>query len=95
MSNAIANTVRTPVAAPSQPPAAVRKTADRQTADQKTAAAKPPAAAGVAVTLSTAALSAAKEAAETPAQTAQEARGNDVQAQRLLAKEKATRQAYR
>lgn len=95
MTIAIATTARTPVATPSQPQAAVRKTAEHQSADQKTASAKPPAAKGVAVTLSSAALSAAKEAAETPAQTAQEARGNDVQAQRLLAREKATRQAYR
>jgi hypothetical protein len=39
-------------------------------------------------------MAAAKEAAETPAQTAQEARGNDHQAQRLLAKEAAMRKAY-
>ena len=38
-----------------------------------------------------AALAAEKEAAETPAQTAQEARGNDHQAQRLLAKQTASK----
>ena len=40
-----------------------------------------------------AALAAEKEAAETPAQTAQEARGNDRQAQRLLAKQAAQKTA--
>ena len=46
------------------------------------------------VTLSQAALAAAaaaKEAIETPTQTAQEARGNDRQAQRLLAKQAASK----
>lgn len=46
------------------------------------------------VTLSQAALAAAavqKEALETPAQTAQEARGNDRQAQRLLVKQAASK----
>lgn len=41
-----------------------------------------------------AALATSKEAVETPAQTAQEAQGNDHQAQRLLAKETAARKAY-
>ena len=41
-----------------------------------------------------AALAASKEAAETPQQTAQEARGNDHQAQRLLARQAAARKAY-
>ena len=41
-----------------------------------------------------AALAASKEAAETPEQTALEARGNDHQAQRLLAHQAAARKAY-
>jgi hypothetical protein len=45
------------------------------------------------VTISAAA-QAAQEAAETPAQTAQEARGNDRQAQRLVAKQQAAAKAY-
>jgi len=45
-------------------------------------------------TISAAAQALAKEAAETPTQTAQEAQGNDRQAQRLLAKEVAARKAY-
>ena len=53
----------------------------------------PPAAAGVKVIISPAA-QAAQEAAETPAQTAQEARGSDQQAKRLLAKEQAAIRAY-
>jgi hypothetical protein len=41
-----------------------------------------------------AALAVSKEAAETPAQTAQEARGNDHQAQRILARQAAAKKAY-
>lgn len=45
-------------------------------------------------TISAAAQALAKEAAETPAQTAQEAQGNDRQAQRLIAQQAAARKAY-
>lgn len=60
-------------------------------AKKETESAKP--ALGTTVVISAAA-QAAQEAAETPAQTAQEARGNDRQAQKLLAKEEAAIKAY-
>ena len=46
-----------------------------------------------AATISSAAQAALQEATETPAQTAKESRGNDHQAQRLLAKENAAKEA--
>lgn len=55
---------------------------------------KAPEASATKATISAAALAMAKEAAETPAQTAQEAQHNDPQAQRLLAKQAATQRAY-
>lgn len=63
-------------------------------AKQTQAPTQPQGAAKTTVTLSSAAvaaLAAEKEAAETPAQTAQEAKGNDHQAQRLLAKQTAAK----
>ncbi len=58
-------------------------------------ASKPEPAAKTTVTISSAAVSALaaqkSEAIETPAQTAQEARGNDHQAQRLLAQQAAAK----
>jgi hypothetical protein len=58
------------------------------------AAPKATAAGGASVSISSAAQTAAAEAAESPPQTAQEARGNDMQAKRLLAHETAMRKAY-
>jgi len=62
----------------------------------KTPAPKPQAAPSNADTFtpSNSAKAALQELTETPAQTAQEARGGDAQAQRLLAKEAAAKAAY-
>ena len=57
------------------------------------AADKPAPAAATTVTISPAA-QAAQEASETHAQTAQEARGNDIQAKNLVAKQAAAAKAY-
>lgn len=58
------------------------------------AAAPPANAPSTKSSISAAALAMAKEAAETPAQTALEAQGNDPQAQRLMAREAALHKAY-
>ena len=67
-------------------------------AQAKAPSAKPEPVAKTTVTISSAAISALaaqkSEAIETPAQTAQEARGNDRQAQRLLARQEAAKSAH-
>ena len=79
-----------------RPPSAVRS--PTRAAPPKTEGASEPhrAAAPTATTatISAAALAMAKEAAETPAQTAQEAQHNDPQAQRVLARQAAAQKAY-
>ena len=74
------------------PPADQVAAFDPRVKEVKDAPVQSPRVEGTTVTLSSAAvaaLAAEKEAAETPAQTAQEARGNDHQAQRLVAKQAA------
>lgn len=76
---------------PATEPAATSKTSSSQSSQSKPAPS--PAAQADAVQLSSAAQAALKEMTETPAQTAKEASGGDVQAKRLLAKEEATQKA--
>lgn len=85
----------TQIAIPSgaRPPSAVQPTEARAAAKSEPED-KAPQAAATKATISAAALAMAKEAAETPAQTAQEAQHNDPQAQRLLAKQGAMHKAY-
>lgn len=64
-----------------------------QSANQGSTPAKAQSAAKDTVTISSAAVLAAQEAMETPAQTAKEARGGDMQAKRLLAKQAASEEA--
>ncbi len=91
MTNPISSATSAPAAAQV---AAVNPKAKEVKQDDAPSQAKP--VASTTVTLSSAAvaaLAAEKENAETPAQTAQEARGNDHQAQRLLAKQTAQKTA--
>ena len=80
------------------PPAVVRSsTADverKAEGPSPDPASHPGSASVTTTTISAAAQALAKEAAETPAQTAQEAQGNDRQAQRLIAQQAAARKAY-
>jgi hypothetical protein len=65
----------------------------KEASTQKSSASKPESTGSTAqdkVNISSAAQAAVQEAMETPAQTAQEARDGDHQAQRLLAKERAS-----
>ena len=91
MANAVTNVVQNHAAAV-QPTLAAKPAA---AASQKAAPAQAQAKAGApihdTVKISNAAQSALQEAVETSVQTAQEARGGDRQAQRLLAKEAAAR----
>jgi hypothetical protein len=91
MSMAITNNASAPTPTVAANPAPPKKgdTAAKAATATKTAPAR-----GATATISAAALAAAKEAAETPAQTAQEAQGSDMQAKRLLARETAARKAY-
>jgi hypothetical protein len=86
----------TAIPAGSRPPSEVRSSTNSlpPKTDPVSAPAKAPATSATISPAALAALATSKEAAETPAQTAQEARGNDHQAQRLLAKEAAARKAY-
>ena len=92
MTSPISSAVKTPVAAQ------VAANPKATEAKQQDAPSQPQPVAKTTVTVSNAAvaaLAAEKEAAETPAQTAQEARGNDHQAQRLLAKQTAEKTTLR
>ena len=79
-----------------RPPSAVRSPTRAAPPESEGASEPHRAAASTATTatISAAAQALAKEAAVTPAQTAQEAQGNDHQAQRLLAKQAAAQKAY-
>jgi hypothetical protein len=87
MSDAVNSAASTP---PSNPVAEVRATR----AETKSAPAPTDIASPEKVTLSSAAQAALREASETPAETAKEANGGDVQAKHLLAK-RATDKAAR
>jgi hypothetical protein len=92
VSPAVATQAAAPVnqsATPRQQPEAVSAQSSKQPAAVSTASARAP------VQISAAALSALKEARETPAQTAKEAQGGDVTAQRLLAKSAARAAQYK
>ena len=91
MTSRIANVTQTPpqVKEASKNPAEARTSATI-TADQKPVK---PVTSQTTATISDAAKAALLESTETPAQTAKEARGNDHQAQRLLAKENAAKLA--
>ena len=89
MTSPISSTTKAPAAAQV---AAVDPKAKEVKQSDSPAQAQPTAKTTVTVSAAAvAALAAEKEAAETPVQTAQEARGNDHQAQRLLAKQAAAK----